>query len=271
MINILTVFIGYDERQPEAFKACQQSILETSSRPVAIFPIKHQSLRNAGLFNRPWKTTETGEFIDLIDGKPFSTQFSHSRFLVPYLARSESSYEYSIFVDSDFVFLTDIHKLVDHVRSRNKNYPVHCVKHEYSPDSEVKMDNRNQFNYNKKLWTSLMVFEVNSKKLDPLDIYAVNTATGRDLHQFKWLGAFPENDIGNIPETWNFIPEHSEKNVGGDEPINAIHYTTGTPHMEGYENCDYAEWYWGAYTRAIAFEASQIADARFKKINVNNG
>lgn len=268
--DILTVYIGYDERQSEAFKACKQSIVEFASKPVIITPLAHQPLRDRGLFSRPWKIPENGEFTDLTDGRPFSTQFSHSRFLVPYLARHQKiKTKYALFVDSDFVFLTDIYKILNSVK--NKTYPVFCVKHNYQSDSDVKMDGRNQFNYNKKLWTSLMLFDVDNHQLDNLDPYVVNTMSGRDMHQFKWLGAFPENEIGTIPELWNFIPGHSEKNVGGDEGINAIHFTSGTPHMEGYENCDYSDFYWGAYARALAAEGQEIADSRFKRLNVNNG
>lgn len=270
MIEPITVFIGYDERQHEAFLACQQSILETSSGPVIIYPLKHQELRDLGFFTRPWAISEKGAFTDKVDGKPFSTQFSHTRFLVPYLSRLHGhTHGYTVFVDSDFIFLTDIHQMIKEIDKDSLKSPVYCVQHDYTSDTNVKMDGREQFNYNKKLWTSLMVFNTNHSMLDRLDPYVVNTMSGRDMHQFHWLKG--DEFIGKIPETWNFIPGHSEKNVDHDAPINAIHYTMGTPHMDGYQDCDYCDFYWQAYARAIITEAQKIADSRYKKINVNHG
>lgn len=265
----ITIFIGFDERQSEAFKACKQSLLETASGPVEIYALKHQELRDLGFFTRPWNINEKGAFTDLVDGKPFSTQFSHSRFLVPYLANLYNAGTYSVFVDSDFIFLTDIHQVVKEITAQ-KRQPVYCVKHDYQSDTDIKMDGRNQFNYNKKLWTAFMVFETRHPSLAKLSPYEVNTMTGRDLHQFKWLGDSPEEKIGSLAETWNFIPNHSDKNVDPNAYINAIHYTLGTPHIEGYENCDYCDFYWGAYARALATEAKEIADSRFKILNVKN-
>jgi hypothetical protein len=63
----------------------------------------------------------------------------------------------------------------------------------------------------------------------------VNSADGRWLHNFGWVT--DKTSIGSMPESWNFIPDHSEKNTG---LINAIHYTEGVPLMKPYRNCRYA-------------------------------
>ena len=143
-----------------------------------------------------------------------------------------------MFVDCDFVFKSDIGLMFKHIES-SRVAPIHCVKHDYDPQSRFKMDHMEQTRYNMKLWSSLMVFDMSCAGNQKLTPEVVNEADGRWLHNFKWL----ENDhaIGSIPESWNFIPNHSEKNV---EEIDAIHYTEGGPWVPEYKNCRYANhWY----------------------------
>ena len=245
------VYIGFDERQPEAFKVCKQSILSLSKpgdHRIHVLPLKHQELRDRGIFTRPWKITENGAFLDERDGKPFSTQFSHTRFLVPYLARtSDLNPRFAIFVDSDFVFLRSISELINEILSDKGHFPVYCVKHNYKPSADRKMDNRDQFGYNKKLWTSLMVFDMEEDHSRALTPAHVNSATGMSMHQFQWL--LDEALIGSIDESWNAIPGHTFV-----PRLSAIHYTEGTPHMPGYENCPWAEYYWMTYQDALVME-----------------
>jgi hypothetical protein len=65
----------------------------------------------------------------------------------------------------------------------------------------------------------------------------VSTASGLDLHQFKWLQN--EEEIGPLPERWNHL-------VGYDLPSRdaaLVHYTLGGPYFPEYSNCEYAqEW-----------------------------
>jgi len=66
----------------------------------------------------------------------------------------------------------------------------------------------------------------------------VNSATGLQLHQFKWLGG--DNLIGEIPHQWNHL-------VGFDRPradASLVHFTIGGPYFEEYRDCEYsAEWF----------------------------
>ena len=81
-----TIFIGYDEREKLAADVCAHSIRRRSHGDLEIKYLKHKPLRKAGLFNREWKVCgDNGQTIDALDGKPFSTEFSHTRFLVPEL------------------------------------------------------------------------------------------------------------------------------------------------------------------------------------------
>jgi hypothetical protein len=63
----------------------------------------------------------------------------------------------------------------------------------------------------------------------------VNTATGLELHQFKWLA--DDALIGALPARWNHL-------VGYDPPgrdVSLVHYTLGGPYFEEYRDCEYAE------------------------------
>ena len=62
----------------------------------------------------------------------------------------------------------------------------------------------------------------------------VNTASGLELHQFKWT---EEERIGEIPKEWNWLV--GEYGVNPDAKI--VHYTIGTPCFYEYEDCDYSE------------------------------
>lgn len=66
----------------------------------------------------------------------------------------------------------------------------------------------------------------------------VNTASGLELHQFKWLD--DDTLIGELPPRWNHL-------VGYDKPSNNVslaHFTLGGPYFKEFEGCEYAdEWH----------------------------
>lgn len=68
-----------------------------------------------------------------------------------------------------------------------------------------------------------------------LTVLDVNTRPGMWLHGFQWLKS--DTLIGEVPEWWNFIPDHSEQHVLF--PPSAIHYTEGVPLLK--PGCRYAE------------------------------
>lgn len=211
---MIKVFIGYDPAETVAYNVLQFSIIERASQPVSITPIRLSHL--SGIFNRERNPLQ-------------STEFSFSRFLAPYLANYEG---WAVFMDNDMLMLDDIAKLWE---LRDDKYAVQVVKHDYQPKNETKFLNAVQTKYEKKNWSSVMLF--NCAKCKALTPEYVNTASGLELHQFKWL----ENDdlIGDLPARWNHLV--------GDESENSdaalIHYTVGGPYFEEYSNCEYAdEW-----------------------------
>lgn len=211
---MIRIFIGYDTREAVAFSVCAHSIQRHALQPVAIVPLMLSQLK--AVFTRPRDPLQ-------------STDFAFSRFLVPYLCDYEG---WSIFMDSDMIVLDDIAKLWV---QRDDQYAVQVVKHDHQPEESVKFLGEKQTRYEKKNWSSVMLF--NNKKCKTLTPDYVNTATGLELHQFKWLG----NDdlIGELPHGWNYL-------VGYDAPqkdVSLVHYTTGGPYFSEYADCEYSkEW-----------------------------
>jgi hypothetical protein len=115
-------------------------------------------------------------------------------------------------------------------------YAVMCAKHDYIPKNDIKFLGHTQTKYEKKNWSSVLLF--NNAKCKALTPDYVNTATGLQLHQFKWLG----NDelIGSLPLKWNHLVAEYDKI---EDPA-LVHYTVGGPYFAEYSDCDYAkEWF----------------------------
>jgi hypothetical protein len=57
------------------------------------------------------------------------------------------------------------------------------------------------------------------------------------LDRFQWL---EDEEIGSLPETWNWLVGHNRRPEDG-KPPKAIHYTCGGPWFPQYVDCDYAQ------------------------------
>ena len=226
------VFAGYDSREHIPFKVCAHSLARRSTYPVEVTPIYHKTLRHADMFYRPWKIDEDGQYWDEVDGKPFSTEFSHSRFLVPEIARRNNLSGWVLFCDCDYLFLSDVCEVFDYC---DNDYAVMCVKHNYHPEEAIKMDGMLQQDYNKKLWSSFVLYNLDHPANDRLDEVMVNSETGANLHNFCWLDS--DDQIGSLPHGWNFIPGVSH----GINDVKAVHYSLGGPWLDGYQDSSYAE------------------------------
>ncbi len=210
--DLARLFIGYDAREAVAFNVLSHSVQKHASRPVMIAPVMVDQLRQC--FHRPHDPLQ-------------STDFSFSRFLVPYLSGFEG---WSIFMDCDMLALDDIYKLW---QLRDDKYAVMVVKHQHVPKEEVKFLNAVQTKYEKKNWSSVMLF--NNTKCEALTPDFVNTASGLELHQFKWLKS--DDLIGAIPSRWNHLVGYD--NV--DPSAAFVHYTIGGPYFNEYVSCEYAD------------------------------
>lgn len=225
--EILPVYIGYDSREHDAYQVCKSSLLRHASGPVHIQPLDERMLRHAGLYRRKWQT-ENGQKIDTGDKRPFSTEFSFTRFLVPALTQWQG---WAIFVDCDFLFRADI-SLIQ--RSFNPKYAVMCCKQVYVPKSETKMDGQVQQAYARKNWSSFMAFNSAHPSNQRLTPHATNYEYGSWLHSFSWLA---ESEVGDLDHRWNWIQDCTE-----GEPL-AVHMTTGGPWFAHMQDVAYAdEW-----------------------------
>lgn len=237
------IFIGFDHRFKEPYEICKHSLHRHASQyNVETHKLDHKELRKLGLLNREWTVDSEGILFDNVDNRPFSTEFSHSRFLTPAFAKKLGVKDVAMFVDCDFLFQQDIVPLLDRYRAlfkQNPNLSCAVVKHQYNPKNNKKMDGSNQFSFNKKLWSSFIIFNLDHEDMKNLDPFNVNTVDGRSLHNFEWTST---KSIADINESWNFIPDHSEDRLGfTGESAHAIHYTEGGPWFEDYEDCRYAD------------------------------
>ena len=82
--KINTVYIGYDPKERVAYDVLKFTIDRITNTPLIIRPIKKDVVERMGMYWR--KSIEgNGLNIDVADGRPFSSEFSFSRFLVPAL------------------------------------------------------------------------------------------------------------------------------------------------------------------------------------------
>lgn len=228
MSDILPVYIGYDEREDAAYRVCRYSISRHSSLPVYHMPLDQRTLRYTGLFDRPaWVDGKTR--IDGRDGKPFSTDFSFTRFLVPMLAQYRG---WALFCDCDFLFTRDIAELF---ALAEPDKAVMVVKHEHVPVEREKMDGIPQTVYRRKNWSSLVLWNCEHPSNKRLTVESVNRQPGSWLHAFEWL---KDDEIGALPLSWNWLSGVSEPT---DPTPAAIHYTLGGPWFPDWQRVPYAD------------------------------
>lgn len=180
------IFIGYDTRQPIAFQVLAHSIWSRASLPVSITRLQLDQL--------PLKRTGL-------------TEFTYSRYLVPYLCGYEGE---AVFMDADMLCLADIADL--YWICHNRLDSVSVVK------------NKLRFE-----WPSMMFFNNAHCKNLTLDVIEKGQPQG-----MEWA-----HSVGEIPAEWNVL-------VGYDEPredAKIVHYTQGIPCFEETKDSPYAdEW-----------------------------
>jgi len=220
---MIRIFIGYDDNETVAYHVLAHSIMRHSSQPVAITPIVKRHMQS--FYSRERSSIE-------------STDFSFTRFLVPYLSGYEG---WSVFMDCDMLMTADIAELW---ALRDDKYAVMCVKHDYVARDDVKFLGAVQTKYEKKNWSSVMLF--NNAACTKLTPDVVAHETGLYLHQFKWLDG--EHRIGGLPTTWNYLV--GEMTMPSTPKL--IHYTLGGPYFDSYRECEHAE-LWFAEQQLLSY------------------
>jgi len=219
----IRIFIGFDPRETVAYHVLAHSIQARASVPVTCAALALAQLKH--LITRERHPLQ-------------STDFSFSRFLVPFLSGYAG---WSLFMDCDMLMRDDVARLWT---LRDARYAVQVVKHDHKPREEVKFLGAAQTAYAKKNWSSVMLF--NNARCRALTPDYVNTASGLDLHQFRWLPS--EDLIGELPHRWNHL-------VGYDAPtaqISLAHFTIGGPYFAQFAQGPLAD-AWRAERDAMLF------------------
>lgn len=229
--DVLTVYLGWDSREGQAYRVAEYTLRTRSKSALHVVPLKHKALRQQGIFDRPWKIDgKTGNFIDERDGKPFSTEFAFTRFLVPYLNGYTG---WAAFYDADMLFCADIKELFD---LRDESKAVMVVQHDFHPEDSEKMDGCPQQRYWRKNWSSAILWNCGHEANRKLTPEVVNTQSGAWLHGFQWLN---DRHIGELPLDWNFLVGHSSSKRCRYPKV--LHYTDGGPWFEEKRDVQYAD------------------------------
>jgi lipopolysaccharide biosynthesis glycosyltransferase len=211
------IFIGWDQREPEAYEVARFSLERRASIPVEVSAIKLDELKARGFYHR-------GE-------DPLaSTEFTYSRFLTPALAGFEG---WALFCDCDFLWLGDVAELLKFADSKKALF---CVQHDYRPTETTKMDGKIQTVYPRKNWSSLMLFNCDHPSVRKLTPEVVNRETGAYLHRLQWL---VDDDIGALPVEWNWLEGWNQPPASGTPK--AVHFTRGGPWFEQWREVDYGD------------------------------
>ncbi len=205
------IFVGWDSREDIAYRVCRHSIEARASVPVEVIPIKQEVLRGQGLYTRTRDPLA-------------ATEFTYTRFFVPHLAGYRG---WALFCDCDFLFLTDIKRLIDLIDDR---YAVMCVQHDHRPPESWKMDGRQQTLYPRKNWSSMVLYNCGHPDNAALTPDLINRQTGAFLHRFPWL------------EGWCRSPDDGHPDV--------IHFTRGGPWFDDWKDVEFAA-LWLAEERAV--------------------
>lgn len=211
---IRRIFIGFDERQPVAYQVAAASIAKKSSVPVSITPLilRQLPLRRRGL-----------------------TDFSFSRYLVPYLCNYEG---HALFVDADILCLGDIAEL-----PWDTEAAVSVVKH----TTVLKGGQPVNVQFERP---SVMLF--NCEQCPPLSLDLIEQGTPQKLE--TWA-----HSVGELPREWNYLvgydkpfPKHVTGCFSQDgacsceillPKVKLAHFTQGIPIFEETCNDEYAsEW-----------------------------
>ena len=216
-MSSLNVYVGFDANETAAYHVLCHSILQRAQAPVSFTPLIR------GHF--PYFTRKRGPLE--------STDFSISRFLVPYLSGYQG---YSLYMDADMLCQVPINELWQALSPNDlKHKAVWVCPHDYIPSSDRKMQDQVQTPYPRKNWSSFMFFDNSECRVLTPDY--VNTATGLQLHRFEWL---QDEQIGFLPLEWNWLLGEYASNP----EAKVLHYTLGGPWLPKYRDCDQSrEWY----------------------------
>jgi hypothetical protein len=210
----LSVYIGYDSRHDGVEEVQIKSHIQAMTRNV-----KEEDTR----FIPEFKLLDISKIPEYTrEYANQSTEFTYSRFLIPYLENYEG---FSMFIDNDFIWQKPFWEMFYFLHPDNA---VACVQYDYELEkmSKTKMGGEENVMYPKKLWSSLMFFNNAHEDCKKLTPEVINTATGQYLHQFEWTDA-----IDRIPDKYILTEGMSDD----EKRYHAVHYTRGGPWVKDME------------------------------------
>ena len=220
-LNKITLVVGFDQREAIAYHTFCQSIIDKTSLPVQFIPLASNSL-----------------FFYNENHKDGSNDFIYSRFLTPFICNFDG---FAIYADGDMVCNTDIAELAGLFDSTKA---VQLVKHDYITKRSVKYFGNKNFNYPRKNWSSLVIFNCQHPSNKILTPEYIQAHDGAFLHRFQWL---QDDEIGELDIKWNYLA--IEYQACSDAKL--IHYTLGTPCLEDFKNSEMSESWHAAYKKVI--------------------
>ena len=223
----MKLYIGWDPQESVAHDVCEFSAKINSEKQIDTHSLKQKEIRKSGVYTKP-------------DDMLSSTEFTFSRFLVPYLCDYTG---WAIFCDSDFLWLDDIAKLREYA---DDSKAVIVAKHDYSPASKTKKTGAIQHMYPRKNWSSMIMWNNAHESNRQLSPDVVNSESGQWLHRFSWL---TDHEIGDISHEWNWLTDWYEEPRDGTP--HALHYTSGGPWLSEHSNTTYANIWNEYYNRYI--------------------
>ena len=105
--EIIPIYIGYDFRERVATNVLIDSLYQNSSVPLRIIPLVTSQLKKIGIY---WRERDPKQ----------STDFSFTRFLVPYLQNYSG---WAVFMDCDMLCQDDIAELWN---QQDEKYSIMC-------------------------------------------------------------------------------------------------------------------------------------------------
>jgi hypothetical protein len=219
----LRIFIGHDSRWAECSFVLGKSIKERATIDTEICMLRLK------LLERP---PPEGIGFKRQHDPLQSTEFTYTRFLVPYLCNYDGI---ALFMDSDMLCFADIKDILPECIDK----ALYVVKHLHEPTKKTKMGGLPQTIYPRKNWSSLMLMNCSKLKLWTKEF--VEQGSGKQLHRFEGI---PDEEIGELSPYWNcldwFVPK-----------TKILHYTSGGPWIDSPEckNHPYAKIWWDHFYR----------------------
>ena len=216
----MNIYIGFDSTdygQQLAFDVCKRSMLKYNNK-LNINGLYLKDLKQQNIY---YRNDNTG-----------STEFTYTRFLVPYLNNYKG---WALFCDSDFLWFCDPIELLNKYKDNNK--AILCVKHNYNNcNDNIKMNGLKQEWYPRKNWSSLMLFNCSHPDIKKLNIKNVNEQSPKWLHRMEYCD---DCNIGEIPKEYNYLVNYyNDTNI---KDIKALHFTDGGPWHDNYRNVIYGD------------------------------